>query len=799
MLTERERERIAAMLRDIRREAFPLCVEKARLITEIYKSMDHEPEMIKQAKAFEYVLSNFRIWIDENEMIVGHGASKPWGIEIDPFVGPINVSYVKQMVEEGLVSVDEEDWSVIEEIARFWEKRNWQAKTWWMAREELRRFLKSGIWLPPIEELGEGIGGYAAAGLGLYHGLHLAVPRYETILEKGMSWLIGKVEEKIKNITYRNSKDLKRRLFYEAALIVLKAIVKFAQRFAELAELKAAKTTDEIRRKELLKIADICKRVPALPARDFHEALQSLWFIYLMCNPSPTVGLGRFDQYMYRFYRYSKEVLGVSDDQILSLLCEFRIKDMELVRLALRPVKRMQHAGMAKWHNMVIGGTDYEGKDSTNELTYMVLKAAKIVKTPHHTITLRVHDNTPMSLMLEALEVVKTGIGMPAFVGDRSYIGFLLSKGVSVEKARNYALGGCLDVALPGELRIVEANFFVVPKVLEIFLNEGVEPRSKVVIGPRPVALESLNSYVKFMAEFKRYLRFLLSLWAEAVNLQALTKREIMKHFLETLLMDVGLNQGLPFYELKMPYAINSVLLPVGMINVVDSIAAIRKLVYEDRKIDLRELKRALDNNWEGYEELRRLCLNAPKFGNDDDYVDDIASDLYGFLAHAITKFKCVLGGYHQPGGISISSMWLGGALTGATPDGRYAGEVLADGAVSPMRGRDKNGPTAVIKSAAKIDQRLFASMLLNMKFHPSALKKREDLEKLAHLIQVYFLLGGKHVQFNIIDRATLVEAQKHPERYSDLVVRVAGYSAYFVQLGKAVQDEIIERTELTL
>jgi len=241
------------------------------------------------------------------------------------------------------------------------------------------------------------------------------------------------------------------------------------------------------------------------------------------------------------------------------------------------------------------------------------------------------------------------------------------------------------------------------------------------------------------------------------------------------------------------------VLLPVGMINVADSLATIKKLVFEEKKITMEQLKEAMQANWEGYEELHRMCLESPKYGNDDDYVDLIAKDLYLFLAKTITKFDYVLGGKHQPGGISISSMWAGGAITGATPDGRYAGEVLADGSMSPMRGRDTNGPTAIIKSASKIDQALYASTLLNMKFHPSTLGNTEDLKKLATLIKTYFSLGGKHVQFNVVSREMLLEAQNQPESYSDLVVRVAGYSAYFVQLGKGVQDEIIARTELSI
>jgi formate C-acetyltransferase len=232
------------------------------------------------------------------------------------------------------------------------------------------------------------------------------------------------------------------------------------------------------------------------------------------------------------------------------------------------------------------------------------------------------------------------------------------------------------------------------------------------------------------------------------------------------------------------------------MINVVDSLAAIKKLVFEEKKVTMKELKTALDKNWQGYEGIQRLCLEAPKYGNDDDYVDSIAKELYKFWADTAVTFDSVLGGKHKPAAISISAQWPGGAITGATPDGRFAGECLVDGTMSAMRGRDTHGPTALLKSAMKIDQRPYQSTLLNMKFHPSALKSTEDLKKLSSLIKTYFSFGGKHIQFNVVNKETLLDAQRHPENYRDLVVRVAGYSAYFIQLGKAIQDEIIERTE---
>jgi formate C-acetyltransferase len=787
------------LMKKVRREYFPLCVQKAQLITEIYQQTEGEPEILRQAKAFAHVLENIPIWIDEEEFIVGHAASKPWGVEIDPLLGPIDVEMLKGLEQERVVVIDEEDWSAIREVAEYWRTRNWQYNAWQLADERLWRFLQVGIWLPPMRSRAEGIGTYAGAGLGIYHGLHLAVLDYQKVLSHGLNGIIGEAEAELENVRFFSRDDVERKRFLEAVIIALKAINHLAGRFADLTETKAETEANCEQKEKLQRITKACRWVPAKPARSFHEALQCFWLIYLVCNPSPTIGMGRFDQYMYPFYRKDKEMGRITDEEVVRLLCELRAKDMELVRVALRSEKRMQHAGMAKWHNMIIGGVTSNGQDATNELTYLILEAAKRLGTPHHTITLRVHEKTPEELMMKALEVVKTGVGMPAFVSDRSYIEFLLSKGVPIPVARNYALGGCLDVALPGLMRIVEASFFVVPKVLEIFLNDGVDPRTGLEVGPFKVDLDEFQTYVEFTDAFKKYLAHFIGLWAETANLLTTVRSELMKHVVEAALMDNGIKAGKSFFERKMPYEINSVLLPVGMINVADSLATIKKLVFREKKITMDELKKAMQANWQGYEELRRMCLEAPKYGNDDDYADLIAKDLYQFLAQTITKFEYVLGGKHQPGGISISSMWVGGDITGVTPDGRYAAEVLADGSMSPMRGRDTNGPTAIIKSASKIDQALYASTLLNMKFHPSTLGNTEDLRKLTALIKTYFSLGGKHVQFNVVSREMLLEAQKHPENYSDLVVRVAGYSAYFVQLGKRVQDEIIARTELSI
>jgi formate C-acetyltransferase len=424
---------------------------------------------------------------------------------------------------------------------------------------------------------------------------------------------------------------------------------------------------------------------------------------------------------------------------------------------------------------------------------------------------MRIHEKTPEELMLKALEVVKTGIGMPAFALDKSFIEYMTSGGVPMEEARNYHLAGCLDPAVPGKASFLGGGFFVVPKVLEIFMNGGTDSKTGRDVGPYKLNVEDIKTFEEFYTAFKDFLAHFMGIWHEHSALIAYSRRLVRYYdaveILETALMHDGIKMGKPVSvrEAAAPYDFRAIMVPVGTVNVIDSLAAIKKLVFDEKKISMKELRQALAQNFEGNgnTEIRKMCLQAPKYGNDDDYVDSIAKDLYTFIIDEEAKYKTaqrpVGGKIKGVGGASISSMWAGGAITGATPDGRLAGTTLADGTVSPSQGKDTNGPTALFKSAAKIDQASCSSALLNVKLHSSALAKTEDLKKLGMLIDTYAHMGGKWVQFNVVGKEKLLDAQKAPENYQDLVVRVAGYSAYFVDLGKGVQDDIIGRTEVSL
>jgi pyruvate formate-lyase/glycerol dehydratase family glycyl radical enzyme len=788
--------RIETLKASLNVDRISLCVEKSRLITESYKHTEGDPAIIRQAKAQAHVCEKMPIFIEDGELIVGNAASRSMGVEALWAEGVWAMEDIESLKREGWL-ISEEDEKDIRLMNEFWKSRTFAYQAGqFLDDERLWPFAQSGVTLPPWKDKEQGWGGFGGNGLGIAMNLSLLTVRYEDFLQKGLNRMVQEAEKELKDLRFVSADAVDKAHFLKAVLIVYRGLLRFAERFAELAEETALKETNPKRQKELKKIAAACRHVPAEPPRDFYEAVQSYWFAFLALNPNSTLALGRFDQFMYPFYIRDIKDGRITDEEVIELLECLRIKDMQLMFAASRVQQREKNAGMAKWHNMTIGGQTHDGQDATNELSFLILEAVKRCPTPHHTVTARIHEGTPEAFLLKALEVVKTGVGMPAFVSDNSYINYLLGYGVSKERARDYAVAGCLDTSLPGDSRISAYLMIVVPVIFDFFLHNGIEPRTGRQIGPKTGDIERFHTFEAFMDAFKQHLAYFMSTVAEYDNIFMRIKAGQLPYPLESSLMANAFQVGKDMFHREFYFENGAVLNAVGMINVADSLAAVKKLVYDDKKVTMKQLKDALDANWEGYDDIRQLCLKAPKYGNDDDYVDYIARDLYKFWADTTVTLDSALGGKHKPSAISISAQWPGGTVTGATPDGRFSGGVLADGTMSPMRGMDIKGPTSVIKSAMKIDQERYQATLLNMKFHPSAMKSTDDLRKLSDLIKTYFNFGGKHVQFNVVNRQTLLNAQHKPEEHRDLVVRVAGYSAYFVQLGKVIQEEIIGRTE---
>lgn len=792
--------RIQRLKQRLEADEYPICVEKARLVMEAYQQAEGEPAILRRAKATAHYLDNKTIFIEDDELIVGNFACKPLGLEAGSLGPTWDKENLAELRKQGLTLSDADE-ALLRSMDAYWkgkgrilEERQGQ----FYDDERLWPFIQSGILCPPWQNKDEGRGlGAAGVGWGLGVGQSLIIVDYALVLNYGLNQIIRDAADELKSLRYFSSETIKKADFLRSVIIINEALVRLARRYADLARKMAQKEKNAARKKELKSIAEICDRVPGEPARTFREAVQSFWFTWSMIAQGTTPG-GRFDQFMYPFYRKDIDERRLADDGVLELLECLRIKVMQYNFVGGGTMQRNKWAGMARWHNWVIGGVNADGEDVTNELSYLILEAARDCQTPHHTITVRVNEKTPESLMLKALEVVKTGIGMPAFVGDKSYIQYLLNHGVSLREARDYALAGCLDLNLAGKSRINAIGMFIVPRVFEITLNNGYDRRTGRQLGPRTGEFESLRTFPDLMKAFREQLTYFMGLTAEEHNIILRAQTELFPDAFHSCLMVDAIKEGKDVLDRTMPFENGSMLNPVGMINVADAMAAIKKLVFDDKKVTGKEMKDALDANWQGdrYREIRKMCLAAPKYGNGDNYVDTIARELYQYWTDIAVTFPTAWGGTMKPAGISITAHAPAGSYTGATPDGRYAGETLADGTMSAAQGRDTNGPTALIRSAMTIDQIPFQSTLLNVKFHPSALESTEDLKKLSALIKTYFEYGGKHIQFNVVDRATLLSAQEHPEKHRDLIVRVAGYSAYFVLLGKAVQDEIIQRTE---
>lgn len=780
---------------------FPICAEKARLVVESLESTEGEPQIVRRAKATAHYLDHKTIFIEEDERIVGNVASLPMGLE----AGSAGPSWPQEEMDElnqGALSITDEDARVLRSLDSYWKGKGRtldERQGQFYDDERLWPFIQSGILCPAWQNKVEGRGtGAAGVGWGLGLGLSLILPDYAKALNEGLSKIVSDAEQELKNLRYTNLDAIKKADFLRAVLIAVPAVIRIANRFADLAAQQATVEKNAARKMELEQIAAACRHVPANRPRTFFEAVQSFWFIWLMVAGGTTPG-GRFDQFMYPFFQADKAQGRLSGEDALELLELLRIKVMQLNFVSGGKAQREKWAGMARWNNWVIGGVLRDGNDATNELSYLILEAALDCRTPHHTITIRVHEGTPDALMLKGLELVRTGIGMPAFIGDRCYIDYLVKQGVPLEDARDYAVAGCIDVNLPGKSRINAFGMFIVPRVLEIAMNDGIDPRSGRQLGPHTGAFESFQSFEAFMNAFKQQLAYFMGLTAEEHNILLKAQSELFPDVFHSILMDDAIRVGRDALDRTLPFENGSALNLVGMINVADSLAAIKKLVYEEKKVTAGELKYALDSNWSGEKSsaMRKMFLAAPKYGNGDPYVDLIAAELYRFWADTAVTFESIWGGNVKPTGISITAHAPGGAMTGATPDGRYAGETLADGTMSPAQSKDTHGPTAVLRSALTIDQSPYQATLLNMKFHPTALKSSADLMKMSQMIRIYLTKGGKHVQFNVVDKQTLIAAQEHPEMHRDLIIRVAGYSAYFVQLTKAVQDEIIQRTEI--
>ena len=778
-------EKLWKRMLDYRRDA-RLSLARALLVTESYKETEGLPSPIRRAKAFEKVVTGIPIYIEEDDLLAGAFAAKPMDFEWYP-----EYAVDQDMLFQNVDDVLEKDYGQddMEKIIEYFKDRCLQSSFLSRLSEAQRKKI--------AETCEEGAWVYRAkTTLDIDRGYHSA--DYEKVIQKGFLGVLAEVEQQLRETKIKDDESYQRANFLRGLTIVLKAGMEYARRHAALAR-ELSKKAEGKRKAELERIAEICDWVPAHPARSFREAVQSSWFLHVLMHLETRAqeSPGRMDQYLYPFYKRDIQEGKISDAEVLEILECLRVK-MSTLRLFTSVRYKEIVSGEAQYHNVTLGGQTPDGKDATNELSYLFLEAAFRARTPHPTLSIRYHDKAPRDFLMRGLDLVRVGLGFPAFFNDDSSIPWLLSQGVSIETARGYCLAGCVHHTISGQTSPFDALFMGIPKCLEVTLHNGVDPRTGKEVGPKTGAFDDMKTFDELFDNFKRQVQYFSEEAAEIIGEQRIARLEIVPTMLCSAFIDDCIKKGRSCSGNGARYNI-VIQIPVGIIDAVDSLAAIKKRVFEERSIGKEELLNALASNFEKGERIKKLLLSAPKYGNDDDFADSIAGDLYSWWWKMVSAIDAPYGVKNLPAPYSVSAHGAAGKRTGALPSGRLAEAPLADGSVSPCPGADMNGPTAVVNSAGKIDQIPLFGTLLNMKFHPSALKGEEDLGKLLALVKTYFEYGGKHIQFNVVDTKTLREAQEHPELYRNLIVRVAGYSALFTELSQKIQDEIITRTEFQM
>ncbi len=757
-----------------------LYIERARLITESWQQTEGDPTIIRKAKALRHILRHMTIEIDPDELIVGNRSPLPRMGVVSPEMA---VEWIDQELEtlptrpQDSFAVDPRD---IEELRH-------EIFPYWRGRT-LYDQVKAAI-PPDVEEARQ------AKVFKLNqtdHGQGHTLPNVERWIHQGPRLLLDQARRLLETASPGEKAD-----FYLAAIVSLEGAIAFIERYAHLAEEQAA--LQPAHRVHLEESAAICRRLAAAPPRTFRETVQALWFLFVILEvESNASGFspGRLDQYLYPYYRRDLEAGRLSQEEALELLESLWLKFNEIVLLRNAESARY-FGGFPIGFNVILGGQTLEGQDATNELSYLCLQAQADLGLPQPNLSVRLHSGTPERFLLAASQVISYGGGMPQIFNDEVIIPALLNRGYPPEEAYNYAVIGCVEISVPGNTSGWSgAALFNMVKVLELTMTGGIDRLTGRPVGP---ATDGHFSFEAFERAYEKQMAHFVELMVKgSCAIQTVHAQVAPTPFLSTVIDDC-LEKGRDVSSGGARYNFCGVQ-GVQVANVADSLAAIKQLVFEEGALSLSELNHILDVNFEGYEPLRQRMLNrVPKYGNDHPYVDELAHEWATKYCQMVERYPTPRGGIFQPGFYTVSAHLPQGQVVAATPDGRPSQTPLADGGLSPMRGLDQNGPTAVLKSVSQVDQRLASNgCLLNLKFMPSFFQGEGGLKQFAHLLRGLVELKIMHTQFNVISASTLRQAQKHPEQFRNLVVRVAGYSAYFTELNEELQNEIIARTEHT-
>ncbi|MBE5742912.1 MAG: glycyl radical protein [Clostridiales bacterium] len=806
--------------------------DRAVLLTESYKMTEGEPIYTRRAKAFKHILENLPVTIRDNELIVGAATVRPRSCQVFP-------EYSFSWVEDEFDTLEtrsadpfyisEETKKTLHEVYKYWKgKTTSELATSYMSPETLVA-MEGNVFTP---------GNYFYNGIG-----HVTV-KYDKVLEVGYSGIIKEIEEEISKMTVGDGNYCKKKALLDAMILSCKAVIRYANRYAEKARELAGKESNIVRKAELIKIAENCERVPEFGARNFYEACQSFWFVQLLIQTESSghsISPGRFDQYMYPYYLKSRNE-GMTREFAQELVDSVWLKLNDFLKVR-DEASAEGFAGYSLFQNLIAGGQNEYGEDATNDLSFMSITATEHVFLPQPSFSVRVWNGSPRSFLLRAAELTRTGIGFPAYYNDEVIIPSLMSRGLTLQDARNYNIIGCVEPQVAGKTDgWHDAAFFNMCRPLEMVFKNGVENGKQ--IGIKTGEVENMQTFGEFFEAYKAQSNYFVSLLVNADNAIDVAHAERCPlPFLSCMVDDcikVGksVQEGGAIYNFTGPQGF-------GIANMADAMWAVKTLCFDQKKYTLKDIKEALENNYgkdmdshmaekltvkvckevaqKGknltaeeiksvyksiitnncpedkkafYGKIYEDINNLPKFGNDNAEVDSLAREVAYVYTKEVEKYTNPRGGRYQAGLYPVSANVPLGAQTGATPDGRLAFTPVADG-VSPSAGRDVKGPTASCNSVSCLDHFIASNgTLFNMKFHPTALAGRNGLENFVSLVQGYFDRKGSHMQFNVVSRETLRDAQKNPEKYKSLVVRVAGYSALFTSLSKSLQEDIINRTE---
>lgn len=807
--------------------------DRAVLLTEAYKKSEGKPIITRRAEAFAHIMENLPITIRPEELIVGSNTKRPRSCQVFP-------EYSFAWLEDELDTVEtrsadpfyisEENKNILREVYKYWGGKTTSELAEEYMSDGAKMAMKHNIFTP---------GNYFYNGVG-----HLCV-KYDEVLAIGFDGIKAKAVDELLRLTPGDADYGSRSAFLKAVIMSLEAASRYAERYALLAVEMAEKETDPKRKLELALIANNCANVPRKGATTFYEACQSFWFVQMLLQTEASghsISPGRFDQYMYPYYKKDLDEGKITREFAQELLdCIWvKLNDLNKVRDA---ASAEGFAGYSLFQNLIAGGQTEEGLDATNDLSFMCISASMHVMLPMPSFSVRVWNGTPHEFLLRAAELTRTGVGLPAYYNDEVIIPALVNRGLSLEEARNYCIIGCVEPQTPGKTDgWHDAAFFNMCRPLELVFGGGAELGEQV--GPKTPGIKELTTFDKFYDAYKAQMNYMIEMMVNADNSIDLAHAERCPlPFLSSMVDDCiargkSVQNGGAVYNFTGPQGF-------GIANMADALYAIKTLVYDEKKYTLQQFADALRNNYgekmppviasqlttfavkelanKGrtpneqtisdiylkisenktpadkkafYDKLRADIDALPKFGNDIKEIDLFARDVAYTYTRPLQDFKNPRGGIFQAGLYPVSANVPLGAQTGATPDGRLAGTPVADG-VSPSAGKDVNGPTASCNSVARLDHFIASNgTLFNMKFHPSALKGASGLESFVAMIRGYFDQKGMHVQFNVVSRETLLDAQKNPEKYKSLVVRVAGYSALFTTLSRSLQDDIINRTE---